>query len=188
MLALVGLVACEAGAPLLAETPPNATPTLTAATLPSNPTPTAPLTPSETPPLTTTPTLSGTVAPGEWQTYQSQPGGYSLEYPAGWEVSEQVDSDGSVTTTFTSTDAKVGIMVMVQSGAFTGSENSDIPNVRCQPITLGGLSGTRCFDTLNFSLTTTLAGVNKTYTLATLAMRSDESIYQHLLNSFTPIG
>jgi hypothetical protein len=46
------------------------------------------------------------------------------------------------------------------------------------------LSGKRCLDTIAFSVSTTLVGQDKTYTITASTKRVAQSIYQRLLTSF----
>ena len=127
-----------------------------------------------------TPTIIET---GALKTYHSNQAGYSAEYPADWTVSEQAGEDGSSVTTFSPADGSAGIMVMVQNGEFGGG-SSDIPNTRCEQVKVGGLSGTRCFDTINLATSTTVVANGQTFTIATLGKRMDESLYSRFLSGF----
>ncbi len=121
-----------------------------------------------------------------WQTYQNQQLGYSVQYPSGWVVNEQIDANGANVVTFAPSDGGAGISVTVQAGR-SAHETRDIPNMRCREVTINGLSGTRCFDTISFGVTTTIFGKDKTYTIGTSTKHIDQNIYQHLLDSFNLI-
>ncbi len=126
-------------------------------------------------------------APGTaaWKTYRNDRAGYLVDYPADWAIDEHSESDSMNTTTFASPDLNndgTKLTVIVQ-GEPSG-EDPDMPNTRCQTVTVGKLSGTRCFDTIAFSTTTTFVGKGKVYTLAGSGKRLDQNIYQHFLNSF----
>jgi hypothetical protein len=121
---------------------------------------------------------------GGWNTYQNTQAGYSAEYPADWMVSEQVGTDGSVVTIFSPIVDGAGIMVLVQSGEFGGLGSSDIPNTRCEEVSVGGVTGLRCFDTINFATSTTVVANGQTFTIASLGKRIDESIYSRFLSGF----
>jgi hypothetical protein len=120
------------------------------------------------------------------QTYRSQPAGYSVAYPADWAPSEQATVDGAFVTTFTPTRGGAVITIIARPGE-QAPEPSDIPNTRCQHVTVGGLAGARCFDTIAFGTSTTLVGAGKTYIIATSGKRADQNVYQQILDSFTPI-
>ena len=124
---------------------------------------------------------------GAWKTYHNTQAGYSAEYPADWTVEEQAAADGSSVTTFSPADGSAGIMVMVQNGEFGGG-SSDIPNSRCEEVRVGGLTGMRCFDTINFATSTTVVANGKTFMIATLGKRVDESIYSRFLSGFQIIS
>jgi hypothetical protein len=121
---------------------------------------------------------------GDWQLYRNDQAGYSVTYPPGWTVSETVGADGSFMTTFAPAGDGANIVVLVQAGE-QSSEANDIPNTRCQPVTIGGLTGARCFDTIAFSTSTTLVGHGKTYTITAAGKRTDQTTYQGLVDSFT---
>lgn len=131
----------------------------------------------------TAPATTASANTAAWQTYRSAQGGFQVDYPTDWAVSERSDTSATLTTTFAPPDGAAGIAVIVRPGGPT-EDNSDIPNVRCQPVMIGGLAGKRCFDTIAFSISTTLVGQDKTYTIAASRKRADPSIYEHLLESF----
>lgn len=140
---------------------------------------------------TTTPNAAAVVAaPNKgdaWRTYRNEKAGYAVKYPSDWKVEEQTGTDDALMTTFRPTAGGAGITVSVQSGEMDQGV-SDIPNTRCQQVKVGELSGTRCFDTLSFSTSTTLVGGGKTYTIAVFGKRLDRNIYQRFLESFRPIS
>ena len=139
-------------------------------------------TPVVTPALTPTP---DTIA---WKTYQNDRAGYTVEYPADWGMTEHIESDGADVTAFVppgSNNAGIGLMVIVRNAASSSEEIPDMPNTRCQRVTVDKLPGTRCFDTIAFSTTTTLLDQGKVYLLTGSGQRLDRNIYQHFLESFT---
>jgi hypothetical protein len=127
---------------------------------------------------------TATIQAGGWEIYQNPQAGYRAEYPADWTVSEQVGQEGTIVTTFSPPDSSAGVIVMVQSGEFGAAGSSDIPNTRCEEIQVGGLTGTRCFDTINMAASTTFVANAKTYTIAALGKRLDESLYDRFVSSF----
>jgi hypothetical protein len=132
------------------------------------------------------PTLAfptATIQTSGWEIYQNPQAGYSAEYPADWTVSEQVGEESTIVTTFSPPDGSAGIMVMVQSGEFGATGNSDIPNTRCEEIQIGELTGTRCFDAINAAISTTVIANGKTFTIAALGKRLDESLYDRFSSS-----
>jgi len=119
-----------------------------------------------------------------WQRYHSDQASYSIEYPSDWTANERQDTNGSITTVFAPTDGGAGITVMLRVGA-PPVESNDIPNTRCQPVTIGGLSGTTCFDTIALAVSTTLTGQGKSFHISA-GKGVPRDTYQHLLNSFSP--
>ena len=138
----------------------------------------------ETPVLATATITAATAA---WQTYRSEQGGYTVEYPATWTVDEQVGANNTlVTTTFTPADGGASITVIVQTALADQAElpqPADIPNTRCEQVTVNRLPGIHCFDTISFSVTTAFMNEKRAYTIAASARRLDQSIYQHFLDS-----
>jgi hypothetical protein len=120
-----------------------------------------------------------------WKTYHNVEAGYSVEYPADWTVNENPVKNGEMITTFTVPDDGQGIVVNIQNGETASEDIPDMPNTRCQPVTISGLSGRRCFDTIALSTSTTLIGDGKQYTIAAFGKHLDPNIYQHFLESFT---
>lgn len=118
-----------------------------------------------------------------WSTYQNQQEGFSITYPAGWTASES-SADGINRTLLAPNDGGMGISIVVQAGEMPAAESTDIPNTRCEQVTVGGMSGSTCFDTISQSTTTTVVGQGKTYTFSATKL-PDATIYQAILNSFT---
>ena len=121
-----------------------------------------------------------------WQTYHSEQGGYTVDYPATWTVDEQAGADGAIVTTFASADSGASITMIVQTTLPDQAglpQPADILNTRCKQVTVDRLPGIRCFDTTSFSTTTTVTTEKKTYTISTSAKRLDQNIYQHFLDS-----
>jgi hypothetical protein len=148
--------------------------------------PTAVTTAPAAPTATSTVTLTSTTA-NAWRTYRNDRVGYTVEYPATWKVNERTDSDGAEVTTFSPDPNNDGmsVTVIVRGGEPAGGEIPDMPNTRCQQVTIGRLSGRRCFDTLAFSTSTTLLSQGKQYTIAGSGKHLDQNVYQHFLDSFT---
>jgi len=139
------------------------------------------------PTITPTAPPTTTQAPvASQQTYRNKQAGFSVDYPSDWTASEQATADGAFVTTFTPPDDRAAITVIVRRGE-QAPEPSDIPNTRCQPVSAAGLAGVRCFDTISLGTSTTLVGGGKTFTIATSSKRADQSVYQQILDSFTPI-
>ena len=202
LLLLLGLAACNVTNQSAAGTTPNASPappvqptrervsTVAPAKPLASPIPPEPLDPITA--VTVAPTVavptpvSDVAATGAWQTYRNDQAGYSVDYPADWTVSEQAGGDGSLMTTFAPPGGGAGVTVLVQAGE-QYTDQSDILNTRCQQVVIGGLSGTRCFDTISFSTSTTLVGEGKSYTIATSGKHMDTNIYQRFLDTFAII-
>ncbi len=136
----------------------------TAASTPSSGTPSAPLT-------------------GTTQPYRSVAGGYAIDLPPHWTIREVVQPDGTVVTTVAPPTRGLGITIIVGAGTSLG-EAADVPHTRCQPITVAGLPGHRCIDTLTFGISTTLVGAGKRYTIATLSKGGASDVYAQVVASF----
>lgn len=134
-----------------------------------------------TPAITQTATAPTTAAEtGEWAKYQHAQAGYSVEYPADWTVTE---SAGQITM-FVAPNGEQGITVNVQNSEAVAESTPDLPNTRCEPVTVSGLAGQRCFDTLTFTISTTFTGPARQYAIVTFGKQPDEAVYQHFLDSF----
>jgi hypothetical protein len=133
----------------------------------------------------TTPVAGSTVIATEpWKTYHNTEAGYRAEYPVDWTVNESTGKNGELITTFTLPDDGQEIVVSIQNGETAGEEIPDMPNTHCQPVTISGLSGRRCLDTIASTTSTTLFGNGKQYTIATFGKHLDQAIYQRFLESF----
>lgn len=139
---------------------------------------------SPIPPAVTAP-ASTIEEPSAWMSYQNTEAGYSIEYPADWTLNKSISANGEFITTFVAPNNAQGIIVSVLNNETATEQNSDIPNVRCQQVTISGLSGQRCFDTVAFSISTLLLGQDKQYSIATFGKHPDQNIYQRFLDSFT---
>jgi hypothetical protein len=128
---------------------------------------------------------SSVIATGAWKTYHNTEAGYSAEYPADWTVNESAGINGEFITTFTAPNDGQGIVVSIQNGEAAVEEIPDMPNTRCQPVTISGLSGRRCFDTIASSISTTFLAHGRKYTVTTFGKHLDQNIYQSFLESFT---
>jgi hypothetical protein len=137
-----------------------------------------------TQPAPTEPAPAAAPAPVAWQSYRNQQAGYSVEYPASWTASEQDQGNGALSVTFAPGDGGSSITVITQAGEIL-MEAGEIPNTRCQEITVGGLPARRCTDTISFTTTTTVAGHGQTYIITTISKRLDMDTHQHFLDSFT---
>ena len=128
---------------------------------------------------------SSVIATGAWKTYHNTEAGYSAEYPADWTVNESAGINGEFITTFTAPNDGQGIVVSIQNGEAAVEEIPDMPNTRCQPVTISGLSGRRCFDTIASSISTTFLAHGRQYTVTTFGKHLDQNIDQRFLESFT---
>ncbi len=136
--------------------------------------------------LTGGPTVlaASTAQDASWQTYRNESAGYAVDYPAAWTVAERTERDGSLLTTFAPTGGGPGIAVITRASELAEGDDGDLPHTRCQPVTVGGLSGRRCFDTIAFSTITALVAQGKSNLIVTIGRRLDPAIYQRLLDSF----
>lgn len=132
-----------------------------------------------------TATTVAEVTTDEWKTYHNTQVGYSAEYPADWTVNESVGVNGELITTFMAPNDGQGIIVSVLNNEAAVEEILDMPNTRCEQVTISGLSGRRCFDTLAFNFSTTFINQGKQYTIASSGKHPDQNIYQHFLESLT---
>lgn len=126
-------------------------------------------------------------APGDWQTYQNEPAGYRVDYPADWTVRELADANGVLSTAFRPAGRGACITLTVPLHGPDGPAEavSDIPNTYCRQVSVGGLDGTTCLDTLSMSRSTVLIGQDRTYTIATFGKRLDHGVYQRFLEGFS---
>ena len=192
-LLVLGLAACGVAEPGAANQAPAAAPRPTAPTPQASvetPETTGRARPVATPDTRTiqraTPAATTTTAVIAWQSYHSVQGGYTVEYPATWIVSEQAGAAGAVATTFTPSGSGAGIIITVRPTDPTQQEPLDVPNTRCQPVPGNRGIATRCLDTIARSTTTTFVGQDRTYMIAMAGKAMDEHIYQHMLDSFAP--
>lgn len=187
ILTLVAVVTCDQPLgppdPAGGEPPasgPTAGPTARAQTIPEgDPTAVVPTA------MVATPTAG--VVPDDWPTYRNDPADYTVQYPPTWTVDERADPDGSFSTTFSPPSGGTGIEVRVVAVEAAGVEGFDLPNTRCQPVTIGGLSGTRCLDTISFITSTTLFGPDRAYIISSSDKPAGRTVYEGLLQSFAPL-
>lgn len=186
LLLILGFAACkpDSGSPAVVTPVPTAIVTaIPASTAAATASATATASPTATAmteswPMTTT---------EGWLIYTNAPTGYTVEYPTGWTVDEQTKDS----TTFTSPNGRASIMVSVQPappGQTEPPEPSDLPNTRCEQVKIGPAFGTRCLDTLAFSMVTTLWHERMIYTLTATGKGMDRDIYDQLVNSFRPLA
>lgn len=181
MLLALLLSACgSASQGAASPTPTGSAPDADATAAELAPSPNAPATPSAAP-AAVAPTSPA--APGIWQSYRSAQAGYSVEYPAGWATSERAEADGRVATTFRPANGGAGVVITMRPGG-APADSADLPNTRCQAVTVGGVRGTRCLDTISSSVVTTLADQGRTFTIAAPGRGLDPAIYQRVLASF----
>jgi hypothetical protein len=144
--------------------------------------------PTTVPPaLPPTPKVIPTSAPAAsqgWKTYRNTQAGYSVAYPPGWKAVEVPGASGEFITKFTPAAGDGSIVIAVRPIDPDQKEPIDLPNTRCQLVTVGGLSGVRCFDTISLSGSTTVAGKDKQFIITTTGKRPDENLYQRFLDSF----
>lgn len=128
---------------------------------------------------TATPITAATSA----QTYRSAQGGYAVDYPIGWTVNERVTADNMLITTFMPAGGGIGISIIVQPNEQPLVAAED-PNTRCDAVTIGSLSGLRCFDTIAMTISMTLVGQGKTYRITTSRKGFGSDVFQRLVESF----
>jgi hypothetical protein len=126
--------------------------------------------------------------PSDWPTYSNPAAGYAIAYPPGWRVDELVWPDARWQATFSDPQTGRGVAVSVASAGQPGAADQfDLPNQRCEVVTVAGLPAFRCFDTLAFSTSTVLVTDTQTFALVT-AGRGGLATYDAMLNSFTLLG
>ena len=185
MLVLAGLAAC--GAPEQASTQATSVMTPRAATaapmeipsvVPSLTAPTAVQNASQAAPTAAPATTEG------WPTYRNDQAGYSIAYPPGWAVQEQVDG-GMIVTTFGPSGAP-GITVSMQATDTEPAEPLDLPaGPRCQPIVVGGITGLRCRNVVTLRVPASPGGQGKSYIIASADPGIDQALFQRFLDSFS---
>jgi hypothetical protein len=119
-----------------------------------------------------------------WQVYRNEAAGYAIDYPADWTVDERNSPDGIVVTTFAPPGGEASIEVQSGGSRPPVGPSLDVPNVRCRPTVVGGLSGSQCFDTIDFTTILTLSRQGRTFTLVASGKRLDPGAYQTLVASF----
>lgn len=127
-----------------------------------------------------TPEASPSIRAGGWMAYQNEPGGFALEIPAGWVVQETIEV-GSVLVSFSAPGGGTAMTVQVPGSA--GGGPSDLPNVRCQEIMVGGLPAVRCRDTVSGGDVTSVAAPDRTYAITNLGKGTGD-VYEHMLGTF----
>jgi hypothetical protein len=207
ILLLLGMAACGAAepraevptaatapeataAPTVTVAPPatvNAPPTLQGATeQPPTDMPTS--VPRSLPPTPKVIPTSAPAASQDWKTYRNAQAGYSVAYPPDWKAVEVPGARGEFITKFTPAAGDASIVIAVRPIDPDQQEPIDLPNTRCRIVTVGGLSGVRCFDTISLSGSTTVAGKGKQFIITTTGKRPDENLYQRFLDSFQLIS
>jgi hypothetical protein len=122
---------------------------------------------------------------GAWTEYQNAQAGYSAQYPSDWTVTESVGQNGELIIAFKAPAGEQGISVNIPTSEAVVEGSPDIPNTRCQQVTISGFAGLRCFDTLTFNTSTTFTAHGRQYSIVTFGKHLDETVYQHFLDSFT---
>jgi hypothetical protein len=148
------------------------------------------LRPTATPLVVPTVPPANTTAPvaGAWQTYRNAQAGFRIDYPSNWVVSELLDEAGASITAFMPAGGGPGISVAVQVGGPPAIEPPEQETRRCERVVIARLTGTRCLNMATSTISTTLVGKDRTYIIATTDKGIDGSLYQHMLDSFVPIG
>jgi hypothetical protein len=131
------------------------------------------------PATTADPAISG------WPVFTSVAGGYRLRYPPGWRVKESTGTGGPVLSLLAPRGAGISVLV-----TFTPPPEraSNAPNTACRPVTVAGLAGSRCLDTVAKVVTTTLKGQERWYVLTASLRRpaAPAGAYDRVLASFQP--
>jgi hypothetical protein len=80
----------------------------------------------------------------------------------------------------------MGIVIVVRPTDPAQPEPLDLPNTRCEPVKGNRGIATRCLDTIARTTSTTFVIQGKTYTITTSGKGVDQTIYQHVVDSFAP--
>jgi hypothetical protein len=132
------------------------------------------------------PSAAPTASPVDaWQTYRNDRAGFSVAYPAGWRVVDQVVADGSGKTIFMPLGTGANISVLVRNGPPDTAGAGTLPTATCTQPQPGRMTPARCFDTISANPPRTIAGHGKTYTIATSEGGVEPGLYQHFIDSFT---
>lgn len=134
---------------------------------------------------TTVTATSAAMPTNEWLVYNNVQAGYSAKYPPDWTVNESTGKNGELVTMFTPPGGAQGITVGVLSDANAVEQVPDMPNTRCQQVTIGGLPARRCFDTVASSISATFMSENRLFTIASFGKHPDQNTYQGFLDNFT---
>jgi hypothetical protein len=208
MLLLLGLAACgvagpraeapaaatapeATAAPTVTVAPPamvNASPTLQGATDQPPPTDMPTTMPRFLPPTPKEIPTSAPAASQDWKTYRNAQAGYSVAYPPDWKAVEVPGARGEFITKFTPASGDVSIVIAVRPIDPDQKEPIDLPNRRCRLVTVVGLEGVRCVDTISLSGSTTIAGKDKQFIITTTGKHPDQNLYQRFLDSFQLIS
>jgi hypothetical protein len=125
-------------------------------------------------------------AVSDWRVFTSVPGGYRLRYPPGWRAKESSGSGGPVVSLLPPKGS--GISVLVTFTAPPEADAASRPGIRCRPVRIGGLEGSRCQDRISMVVSTTLQGRERWYVLTTSLRRpaTPAGAYDRVLASFRP--
>ncbi len=124
------------------------------------------------------------VVPGEdWVPYRSQRGHFEVDRPTTWTAEDRIDRDGALVTTFTGPGGAT-IAILARAGHDIAPDDSDLPNTRCRPVTIGNHAARTCLDTTSFALVTTVAVGGRTYRITGSRRRGDERVYDRMVSSF----
>jgi hypothetical protein len=138
-----------------------------------------------TAPSTVASTVSTMPAPvANWRVFRSDAGGYRLRYPPGWRAKESTGSGGPVLSLLPPKGTGISVLVTLTPPPEAAAAN--LPNTRCRSVRIGGLTGSRCLDTISMVVTTTLQGRERWYVLTTSLRRPAAPVdaYDQVLGSF----
>jgi hypothetical protein len=121
-----------------------------------------------------------------WPVFTSAAGGYRLRYPPGWRAKESSGSGGPVLSLLPPQGAGISLLVTFTAPPETSAATS--PNLRCRPVRVGRLRGSRCLDTVSQVVTTILQGGERWYVLTTSQRRpaAPAGAYDRVLASLRP--
>jgi hypothetical protein len=125
-------------------------------------------------------TISAQAADQPWQVYHSDRAGFSIAVPDGWTIQEGAEADGRPKVTLQSADGSAAMAVSVGDPMAAAA---DLPNTFCGPLSVGGLDGTRCVDTLSGSVVVTVTTAGATFQFVT-GRRVDRALFEQVLSTF----
>jgi hypothetical protein len=142
----------------------------------------------QAPPSSGPPGSTGSSVPtAGWVTYRNTFLKFELRHPAGWQVRDAIRLEGEQTVTLLPPNGG-GMSIAVRRVSSPPSSEPHEGNVYCGPITVDGLSGTRCLATIGHTVTTTLTGGDRWFRcLYSLRSPIPAATYDAVIASIRPL-